>query len=107
MTDAQRYELHACKPNRRQLVEFGERVYFMPIRPEGARQAKVDPRWQDEAFIDIRDRCDEMLIMTTSGEYKTKNVRRRPELERWVFEILMTLKGTPVESESGGGRDDG
>ena len=31
------YELHAGKPYRRKLVEFGERVYFMPIRPEGAR----------------------------------------------------------------------
>ena len=25
------YELHAGKPYRRQLVEFGEPVYFMPI----------------------------------------------------------------------------
>ena len=33
--------------------------------------------------------------MTTSGVYKTRNVRRRPELERWDFEFLMTLKGTP------------
>ena len=30
------YELHAGKQYRRQLVEFGERVYFMPIRPGGA-----------------------------------------------------------------------
>ena len=37
------YELHAGKPCRRQLAEFGERVYFMPIRPGGARQAKLDP----------------------------------------------------------------
>ena len=83
------YEVHAGKPYRRQLVEFGERVYFMP------RQAKLDPKWQDGAFIGIRDRSDEMLIMTTSGVYKTRNVRRRPELERWDFEFLMTLKGTP------------
>ena len=89
------YELHAGKPYRRQLVEFGERVYFMPIRPGGARQAKLDPKWQDGAFLGIRDRSDEMLIMTTSGVYKTRNVRRRPELERWDFEFLMTLKGTP------------
>ena len=59
------------------------------------RQAKLDPKWQDGAFIGIRDRSDEMLIMTTSGVYKTRNVRRRPELERWGFEFLMTLKGTP------------
>ena len=30
-------ELHAGKLYRRQLVEFGQRVYFMPIRPGGAR----------------------------------------------------------------------
>ena len=89
------YELHAGKPYRRRLVEFGERVYFIPIRPGGARQAKLDPKWQDGAFIGIRDRSDEMLIMTTSGVYKTRNVRRHPELERWDFEFLMTLKGTP------------
>ena len=89
------YELHAGKPYRRQLVEFGERVYFMPIRPGGARQAKLDPKWQHGAFIGIRDRRDEMLIMTTTGVYKTRNVRRRPESERWDFEFLVALKGTP------------
>ena len=88
------YELHAGKPNPRQLVEFGERAHFMPIRPGGARQAKLDPKWQDGAFIGITDRRDEMLIMTTSGMYKTRNVRRRPELVRWDFEFLTTLKGT-------------
>ena len=47
------YELHAGKPYRRQLVENGERVYFMPIRPDSG----------------------EMLIMAPSGVYKTRNVR--------------------------------
>ena len=89
------YELHAGEPHRRRLVEFGERVYFVPLRPGGARQAKLDPKWQDGAFISIRDRSDEMLIMTPSGVYKTRNVRRRPESERWDFEFLTTLKGTP------------
>ena len=41
------HELHAGK-YRRQLVEFGERVYFMPIRPGVARHEKLDPKWQDE-----------------------------------------------------------
>ena len=70
-------------------------MYFMPIRPGGARQAKLDPKWQDGAFIGIRDRSDEMLIMTPSGVYKTQNVRRRQELERLDFEFLTTLEGTP------------
>ena len=61
------YELHAGKPYRRQLVEFGERVHFMPIRLGGARQAKLDFKWQDGSFFGTRDRSDEMLIMTPSG----------------------------------------
>ena len=64
---------------------------LMPIRPGGARQATLDPKWQDGAFIGIRDRSDEMLIMKPSGVYKTRNVRRRTELERWDFEFLTTL----------------
>ena len=79
---------HAGMPYRTELVEFGERVHCMPVRPRGARQAKLDPKWQDGAFIGIRDRGDEMLIMTSSGVYKTRSVRRRPELERWDFEFL-------------------
>ena len=51
------------------------------------------PRWQDGAFIGIRDRSDE--IMTPSGVYKTRIARRRPELERWDYEFLTTLKETP------------
>ena len=67
----------------------------MPIRLGGAKQARLDPKWQDGAFIGIRDRSDEMLIMTTSGVHKASDVLRRPELERWDFEFLMTLKCTP------------
>ena len=43
------------------------------------------PKWQDGAFIGIRDRSDEMLIMTTSGVCKTRNVR--PEFRMLGFRI--------------------
>ena len=86
------YDLHAGKQYRRQLVDFGERAYFVPVRPGGARHAKLDPKLQDGTFIGIRDRS-------------TRNVRRRPELERWDVEFLTTLKGYALEPESIGGRD--
>ena len=35
------FELHASEPYRRQLVEFGERVYFMPIRPWRCKTSKT------------------------------------------------------------------
>ena len=68
-------------------------MYLMPIRPGGARQAKLDPKWQDGASIGIRHRSDEMLIMTPSEVYKTRNVRRRPEMGRWDFEFTTMVKG--------------
>ena len=36
-----------------------------------------------------------MLIMTPSGVYKIRNVRRLPESERWDFEFLTMSKGAP------------
>ena len=36
-----------------------------------------------------------MLITTPSGVHNMRNVRRRPESERWDFDLLTTLKGTP------------
>ena len=49
-------------------------------------------RWR---FIGVKDRSDEMLIMTLSGMYNTRNARRRHESERWDFKFFTTLKGTP------------
>ena len=86
------YELHAGKPYRRQLVEFGERVYFMPSRP-GAR-------W---AFIGIRDRSDEMLIMTPSGA-QNEECAETPRVETMRFEVPHDVEGYDVESEPGNGR---
>ena len=44
--------------------------------------------------------------MTPSGVYKTKNVRRRPELKRKDFEFLTTfVEGYAVDTEPSSGRD--
>ena len=68
----------------------------MPIRLGGARKRNWIPSGKMEhSFIGIKDCSDEMLIMTPSDVYKTRNVQRRPELEPWDFEFFTTLKGTP------------
>ena len=44
--------------------------------------------------------------MTPSGVYKTKNVRRRPELKRMDFEFFTTfVEGYAVDTEPSSGRD--
>ena len=76
-------------------------MYFMSIRPGGARQAKLDPKWQDGAFIVIRDRSDEMLI--DDHKWSEQN-DECPESTRWDFEFLMTLKGTPWNPNPAAGK---
>ena len=71
----------------------GERVYFMPIRPGGARQAKLDPKWQDGAFICTRDRSDEMLVMTPSGVYKTRTCSETPRVGALGLRVPHDVEG--------------
>ena len=100
------FELHAGKPYRRQLVEFRERVYFMPIRPGGARQAKLDPKWQDAAFIGIRDRSDEIdADHDTQRSVQDEECSETPRIGALGLEVPHDVQGYAVEPECGGGRD--
>ena len=73
----------------------------MPIRPGGARQAKLDPKLHDGAFIRTRDRSEEMLIMTSSGMYNTRN----GDAQSWKDGTASSSRRWRVrrESESEGG----
>ena len=72
------FERFKGKPYRRELVEYGERVMFMPI-VHGAKLNKLESKWEFGRFCGIRPRSNEMLIMTTEGIKKGRSVRRLPE----------------------------
>ena len=99
------YELHAGKLYRRQLVACGERVLHAHSTGR-CKISKIGSQVHGGGFIGSRDHSHEMLIMTSSGVYKTRNVRTRPVWERWFFfEFLTTWREYTVETESRGGRD--
>ena len=71
------------KSYRRELVEFGERVMFMPVS-HGGKLNKLESKWDFGRFCGIRPRSNEALIMTSEGVRKGRTFRRLPEPDRWT-----------------------
>ena len=67
----------------------------MPIC-EGVKAEKFEARWKIGVMVGIRDRSDELYIMTTDGVVKAKNVKRLAVHERWdLKDLLDKLEGVP------------
>ena len=71
------YERLKGKAYRRPLVDFAERVLFMPI-VHGGRLNKLEIKWEPGRFVGIRPRSDEALMMTERGIEKARSIRRLP-----------------------------
>ena len=88
------FEIIRGKRYKRPLVPFGEQVHFMPLKSSG-RLNKLEPRFETGVFVGIRDRSDEILVMTSTGVYKARTFKRKPEEERWDAGFLSTCVGLP------------
>ena len=88
------YERLKGKAYRRPLVDFAERVLFMPI-VHGGRLNKLDIKWEPGRFVGIRPRSDEALMMTERGIEKARSIRRLPATDRWGTDDWENLRGLP------------
>ena len=88
------YERLKGKSYRRELVDYGEQVMFMPV-VHGGKLSKLDTKWSFGRFCGIRPRTNEMYIMTPDGILKTRSVRRLPEPDRWKQDDWDNLSGVP------------
>ena len=87
------YERVKGKPYRRDMVEFGERVYFRSGKLD--RQRKMEPRWHEGVFIGMCRRTGGAFIGKGSEVIVAHAIRRVPEEDRWNTQMLKDLKGTP------------
>eukprot|EP00972_Heterocapsa_arctica_P113911 16439725-Heterocapsa_arctica.AAC.1 len=55
----------------------------------------MESKWRDGVFVGIRERSDEILVMTETGVYKARLYRRMPEEARWDADFLSKLIGVP------------
>ena len=57
--------------------------------------ARVEPRWEDEIFLGVSDRSDELYVGTERGMHKVRTVRRREATERFDLTFLNTVTARP------------
>ena len=81
------------RKSRKELVEFGECVHWMPLKDESA--GSIDPRWLDGVWLGVRMESDEVLIWTSEGIFPARSIQRKPAEHRWDVEQIKSVKGTP------------
>lgn len=88
------FERSRGKPYRRELLPFGERALFMPIK-RGTHMNKMDSRWSTGRFVGCVPRTNEVLMMTKEGVERARTVRRMEPSERWNLADWDELRGVP------------
>ena len=63
-----------------ELGEFGEAVYFQPLKHLDLGEA--EPRWGTDIFLGININSGEKVIATKEGIVKARSIKRKPESER-------------------------
>jgi len=96
------WELSRGKPYRRRLLPFGETCLFMVVKGSGARQYKLDTRWQKGVYVGIVKRSDELIVLTPQGVRKARSIRRLPGEERHDKAFLESCKGVPWDKQGKG-----
>ena len=97
------YENNYGHKFKKQVVAFGECVNYVPLRV-GGRLNKLDDRTEKGVFVGLKERSEELLVMTPNGVYRARTMFRKPIQERFDSEFLKQCKGTPwqpVPSEDG------
>ena len=81
------------RKSKRQLLEFGEAVHFMPL--DALKQPNPDARCMDGIWLALRLGTEEYLVGTKEGVFKARTVRRKPPESRWDFQQVSDVMGTP------------
>ncbi len=88
---------------RRDVADFGECVMY--LRPETVGKDKAESRWEEGAWLGVRDESGEIIIGTNKGVIKARTFKRygRDE-DRWCVEKFEAFRGVPWEPVPGRGR---
>ena len=81
------------RKSKRQLLEFGETVHFMPL--DALDKPNTDSRYIDGVWLGLRMGTEEYLVGNKDGVFKARTVRRKPPESRWDFKQVSEVMGTP------------
>jgi hypothetical protein len=78
------------------VAEFGERVMY--LKSDSAGKDKFNSRWEEGAYLGLRDESGESIIGTKEGVIKGKDFRRMTEgKDRWNKDTFNSFNGVPWE----------
>ena len=83
------------KPFRMKLPNFGESVYFKPLRQSGSKLNKLDPKFREGVYPGVREGTNDMIVGTPEGIGRTGDIRRKPPSQRCDGAALLAVRGTP------------
>ncbi|CAE7252941.1 unnamed protein product, partial [Symbiodinium necroappetens] len=84
------YEVVHGRRYRGQLVQFGECcVGFCPTKYKG------DLQWRKGVWAGINEKNGSHILLSDTGAFETRSLRRLPEEGQWVAEQIVTAKGLP------------
>ena len=93
------YEKTKGKPFRKELVPFGERVFWLPLtraQKQGRSLNKLEDKWRIGHFLGVKEGTDESYIGLEDGQViRTRAIRRMMATARVSPDTLLAVKGVP------------
>ena len=83
------------RESRAEVVKFGERIVYMPLKGAVARMHKGEPRQQEGFFLGLQHESGEVLVGTALGVVRAHSFVRVPEDQQWKPVQLGQFRGTP------------
>ena len=84
------YERVKGKPFKREVVEFGEKVFFRSGKLD--KQRKMEPRWSEGIYLGMCRRTGSAYIGHGSEVINAHAIRRVPIEDRWRGDLLREIK---------------
>ena len=76
-------------------LEFGEKVLWRRAVVTGHRTNKLDSIWAEGVYLGHRTISGESMVGNKDGIFKSRSIRRVPVEDRWHYDLLHSLGGTP------------
>ena len=77
------FERSTGKRWRQPLPQFGECVWYQPLKESGTRKKKFDAKFRDGVYLGIQENSLLKWIGTPEGVVRAWSIKLRPESEKW------------------------
>ena len=99
------YERSTGKQWRQRLPQFGECIWYQPLKETGTRKKKFEGKFEDGVFLGIQENSLLKWIGTPEGVTRAWSVKLRPESEKWNLEEFNSFVGLPWHLKPNVSRD--